>query len=180
MSRLEGVKGLTPIPDLDSGEIKRDCIQGFEPRSESELQGRADARGQRSACCWRALLSSPQCARTGNSPQASARERCAASCPPGGRRETSPPCGYRRSRLGRPQGGSSAAARQRVAVLWETLRRCSAHPQPRCQTLALLSRWSALFLYSTRASAMLLQRTQLGLLQQPRPLARHWELGHLI
>lgn len=93
MSRLEGVKGLTAPrrPKLGSGEIKGDRIQGFEPRSASELQGRADARGQRSACCWRALLSSPQCARTGNSPPASAREQCAASCPPRGRRETSPP-----------------------------------------------------------------------------------------
>lgn len=101
MQTAAGVKGI-------SGEIKGDFRQGFEPRSPGfgaeSKPGSAGCRSQR------AQLSPLLCA-AGNSPLASAREQCTASCLPRGRRETRrtrvPRAGTRGRVLGDRGGGGS-------------------------------------------------------------------------
>lgn len=117
-----GVKGI-------SGEIKGDFGQGFEPRSPSfEAESKPGSAGCRSQ---RAQLSPLLCA-AGNSPLASAREQCAASCLPCGRRETRrtrvPRTGTRGRALG-DRGGGGSTDRQAA-------RRNG--PLPRSRTLLLL------------------------------------------
>lgn len=164
MQPAAGVKGI-------SGEITGDFRQGFEPRSSGfgaeSKPGSAGCRSQR------AQLSPLLCA-AGNSPLASAREQCTASCLPRGRRETRrtrvPRAGTRGRVLGdRGGGGSTDRQAARGSDPPPPLLRCACHVSLPHPPYAWRGKRSAV---QHPKPWLLLQQTQFGPLQQAQALCK--------
>lgn len=176
MRRLEGVKGISDLTlSWAMEEIKGDCIQGFEPRSKSfraeRMPGVSRARvagGHSSPLPSARRPGTPLRPQPGNNARLPARP-----APPGNQfplrvHEVAP-----RETAGGASPARWAARRsnpggQVIAWMLSASAVPGTGPTPRVERCVS----------APEPQSLLLQQTQLG--QQPRPLARHWELRHLI